>query len=77
MLGSIIETRRDQPVILHCLTTFDHGDVAAAIDVCFGVILGNAKKIDGIRTSPLDEPPEIAMRQQLRELTLQNKKGVA
>lgn len=29
---------------------FDHGDVSAAIDVCLGVIPGNAKKIDGINT---------------------------
>ncbi|TWB50878.1 dihydrodipicolinate synthase family protein [Bradyrhizobium sacchari] len=40
----------------------DHGDVAAAMDVCFGVIPLNAKTIDGIKTLPVDESSEIAKR---------------
>ncbi len=46
----------DQPVILNWREdVFDHGDVAAAVNICFGVIPGNAKKFEGTKTSPLDE----------------------
>ncbi|WP_315761880.1 MULTISPECIES: hypothetical protein [unclassified Bradyrhizobium] len=38
------------------MTTFDHGDVAAAMDVCFGMIPGNEKKTDGIKTSLSTSP---------------------
>jgi hypothetical protein len=64
----------DQPVILHWLgDMFDrelagywgHDDVAAAMDVCLGVIADNAKKIDGIKISLLDAEYEIAMRRRL------------
>ncbi|SDI09949.1 Protein of unknown function [Bradyrhizobium sp. Rc2d] len=64
----------DQPVILHWLgDMFDpalagywgHHDVAAAMDTCLGMIADNAKKIDGIKISLLDEKHEIAMRRRL------------
>lgn len=64
----------DHPVILHWLgDMFDpalagywgHNDVAAAMDTCLGMIADNAKKIDGIKISLLDEKHEIAMRRRL------------
>ncbi|WP_407123243.1 dihydrodipicolinate synthase family protein [Bradyrhizobium sp. STM 3561] len=64
----------DQPVILHWLgEMFDpalagywgHNEVAAAMDVCLGMIEDNASKIDGIKISLLDEKQEIAMRRRL------------
>lgn len=64
----------DQPVILHWLgDMFDpalagywgHDDVAGAMDACLGMIADNAKKIDGIKISLLDEKHEIAMRRRL------------
>lgn len=64
----------DQPVILHWLgDMFDpalagywgYHDVASAMDTCLGMIADNAKKIDGIKISLLDEKYEIAMRRRL------------
>jgi hypothetical protein len=64
----------DQPVILHWLgDMFDpalagywgHRDIAAAMDLCLGMIADNAKKIDGIKISLLEEKYEIAMRRRL------------
>lgn len=77
MLGSIIETRGDQPVILHWLD-----DIRSWRRSCrHGRLLwhdpGQCEEDRRHQDLALDEPPEIAVRQQLRELTLQNKKGVA
>jgi hypothetical protein len=64
----------DQPVILHWLgDMFDpalagywgHRDISASMDTCLGMIADNAKKIDGIKISLLDEKHEIAMRRRL------------
>ena len=64
----------DQPVILHWLgDMFDpalagywgHHDVAAAMDVCLGIIADNVKKVDGIKISLLNAEHEIAMRRRL------------
>ncbi len=65
-----------EPVIIHWLgEMFDpalagywgHGDHAAAMDVCLGIVADNAAKVDGIKISLLDDTKEIAMRRRLPE----------
>ena len=59
-----------QPVIIHWLgDMFDpmlegywgSADIGAAMEVALGVIAANAKKVDGIKVSLLDDASEIAM----------------
>jgi hypothetical protein len=69
-----ILSQTKEPVIIHWLgEMFDpalsgywgSADHMAAMDTCFGIIAGNADKVDGIKVSLLSKEKEVALRRRL------------
>ncbi|WP_311027937.1 dihydrodipicolinate synthase family protein [Mesorhizobium koreense] len=69
-----ILSQTKEPVIIHWLgEMFDpalsgywgSADHMAAMDICFGIIAGNADKVDGIKVSLLSKEKEVALRRRM------------